>query len=331
MQLENHAESIQQLHATMQRLHANLTPDEFIEAVSIAFQDAGGSQSPMQDRFRQEPSFEHFREALEKAHGSCKLPVSILVLGCGRGLAGVPASFSTTVIHEIFAPGDITEIQELDITLAMLNNCVSSQSSITGLSGERYDLVVAHSLVHFVPSLAPFFSLVHRSLKPSGSFVLSHEPNARFWRNTACRNSLHRFRRVRRIRGLLRSLTRRVRPARHNPAAPPTSRLVTVNALLRERHELTGDLTEQEMRRIVDVHRPTTEYSSFRIGLDGFDFEELGRTYLSQFQLAWVASSGHLGYIDPSRLSAKWRRAEQRLSKAFPLDGSVFTSFWKLA
>lgn len=320
-----------QLQATMQRVNANLRPEDFIEAVSIAFQDAGASHSPMTDRFRREPSFDHFREALEKAHATCKLPAAILVLGCGRGFAGVPACFATTVVRDVFTPGDIAEIQELDVTPAVLSNYNSSPTSTAGLTCDRYDLVVAHSLLHFVPSLTPFFSLVHLSLKPSGSFVLSHEPNARFWRNTACRDSLHRFRRVRRVRGFLASLKKRFRHKPHQAVAATQSRLSRVNALLRERHGFSGDLTDEEMRRIVDVHRPTAEYSSFKIGLDGFDFEELGRTHLSHFRLAWLASSGHLGYNDPSRLPAKWQRTEQRLSKAFPCDGSVFTSVWKLA
>ena len=320
-----------QLQATMQRLKANLTPEQFIEEVSTAFQDAGASQSSVEDLFRKEPSFEHFREALERAHATCKAPAAILVLGCGRGFAGVPASFAATVVREVFAPADIAELREIDLTPAMLNNYNSSRSSIPVSAGERYDLVVTHSLLHFVPSLGSFFSLVHRSLKPSGSFVLSHEPNARFWRNTACRRCLHRFQRVRRLRGLLGTLKQRVRPARSKSAAAPQSRLHAVNAILRERHGFTADLTEEEMRRIVDVHRPPSAPSTFKIGLDGFDFEQLGRTYLSQFHLAWLASSGHMGYYDASRLSAKWKRAEQRLSNAFPLDGSVFTSLWKLA
>ena len=331
MQLENHADSMARLQATMQRLKANLTPEHFIEEVSTAFQDAGASQSSVESLFRKEPSFEHFREALERAHATCKGPASILVLGCGRGFAGVPASFAATVVREVFTPADMAELIELDLTPAMLNNYDASRRPIAGSAGQRYDLIVAHSLLHFLPGLASFFSLVHGSLKPSGSFVLSHEPNARFWRNGACRRCLHRLQRARRLRVILSALKQRVHPAASKSAAVPQSRLHTVNAILRQRHGFTADLTEEEMRRIVDVHRPPSAPSTFKIGLDGFDFEQLGRTYLSQFHLAWLASSGHMGYYDVSRLSAKWKRAEQRLSNSFPLDGSVFTSLWKLA
>jgi hypothetical protein len=161
-------------------------------------------------------------------------------------------------------------------------------------------------------------------------FILSHEPNARFWQNDACQTYLMRLDRYRRMRRMLRRFHPNVLLSHRQTAASKTpNRLIKLNAILQQRYDLVGDLSDEEMRRIVDIHRPTCRSSNFKIGLDGFDVKTLQSRCLSGFQLLWMATSGHLGYNEVSHLPQKWRKAERHLREAFPLDGSVFTAVWK--
>lgn len=313
----------------MERIGTDMAPAEFIEAVSIAFQDTNTHDDAITERFKSEDSFLQFQEALRRVRDASEQTCSVLVLGCGRGLAGLPASFATSVVREVFPHLNVQCVREFDIQPVMLRNG-NHEETTAALGAYEFDLVVAHSLLHFIPNPATVFSIVKHVLKPYGAFVLSHEPNARFWQNDACQRYLIRLDRQRQMRRMLRRFhPKNLLITRQTAASKKPTRLMKLNTILQERHNWAGGLSDEEMRRIVDIHRPTCGKSNFKIGLDGFDVEALQSKYLSGFQLFWIASSGHLGYNEASRLSPTWRKAEQHLREAFPLDGSVFTSVWK--
>jgi hypothetical protein len=192
-----------------------------------------------------------------------------------------------------------------------------------------WDLVVTHSLLHYIPNLGPVFDLIRRALSPSGGLITCHEPNARFWRNRECQVAVANLRKAR----LAQRLRRRLRPSHlfrwfRTKTLPVDSVSVGVNRYLAERHEFSAALTDEEICRLVDVHRPGSLPGTFRIGLNGFDTDDLGKTYLPDFRLLWTGSSGHLGYADASVFPPKWQGIEARLACEHPLAGSVFTAYW---
>lgn len=314
------------LSTVMSRVHARLEPAEFIEAVAIAFQEARNRESVevMDQRFRREASFQLFQKALGLALMRGGPAQSVLVLGCGRGFAGETADFAARVVQESFASPRGLQVRTLNVTP---RTCFQAPE----LAGtERtWDLVVTHSLLHYIPNLGPVFDLIRRALSPSGGLIVSHEPNARFWQSPECQAMVANLRKARR---LLR-LRRRLRPSHlfrrfRTKAQPVVSVSVGVNRYLAERHELSAPLTDEEIRRLVDVHRPGALPGTFRIGLNGFDTDDLGKIYLPDFRLLWTGSSGHLGYADASVFPPEWQRIEATLAAKQPLAGSVFTAYW---
>lgn len=103
-----------------------------------------------------------------------------------------------------------------------------------------------------------------------------------------------------------------------------------VNGILRERAGFAGDLTPQEIRRLVDVHVPDWFPGNFKIGLDGFDWEMLQANFLPNFKLEWVGTSGYLGpTCSPADMSRRWQQINSQLAAKYPLAGSNFSAFWR--
>ena len=101
-----------------------------------------------------------------------------------------------------------------------------------------------------------------------------------------------------------------------------------INRVLQTQHGFRSALSAVEISRIVDPHFPADGSAEFRIGCDGFDWDDLHCHLFPDFQLAWTGTSGHLGVIDRTRLDAKWLAEERRLSERYPLDGSGFSAVW---
>jgi SAM-dependent methyltransferase len=318
----------------MNRVGARLDPATFIEAVAVAFKDAQADDKPesMAQKFRTEPSFQLFQNALGLAQREAGAQ-SICVLGCGRGFAGEPADFALSVVREVFDSHKIKETFSLNLSPSLLRfdrkPLFVADPQTTAKEGE-VDLVVVHSLLHYVPEISKVFDLVRWLLKPRGGLIVSHEPNARFWHNPACQSAVAELQRSRRRRRLRRYLnrSRSLLQLRGRKTQPPTL-WDRVNMLLKERYQLAGPLTENEIRRLVDIHRPESVPRSFCIGLNGFDFDELSRIHLPGFHLEWIGTTGHLGYETSLSATSKWQRKAMALAEQEPLAGCVFTGYWK--
>ena len=321
------------LTALMDRVNVRLDPATFIETVAVAFKDAQAEHEceSMADKFRAEPSFQLFQNALRLAQRTGDRQ-SVLVLGCGRGFAGEPADFALTVVREVFDSTKIKKAAVLNLTPSILRldrGALFAHPQLAAKEGTS-DLVVAHSLLHYVPDTAKVFDLIRRLLKRCGGLIISHEPNARFWQDATRRSALEKLQRTRPHRRLRQYLnrSRTFRLLRKTRTRPPTI-WDRVNTLLKERCGLASPLAENEIRRLVDVHRPESVPGPFCIGQNGFDFDELSRIYLPDFRLQWVATTGHLGYVAPTSLTARWQRTAMALAEDNGLAGCVFTGYWR--
>jgi hypothetical protein len=316
----------ERLAAVAARVGAAMPPRSLPECVSTVFQelqDSGFGQD-MHQAFRRWPSYRDFRGALAASRSAMKAPLSILVLGCGKGHAGCGAAYAAGVIREIFEPSDIARLEEFDISP------IDIQGRLTGLGS--CDLLVTHSLVHFIPNLGSFFRSANRLIRAGGGYVMGHEPNRRYWMNPECRRVLERVRTAQKLRKRIRAL---LSPERYyarvrSRVAPPEPTLERrLNDILRRRRQLTSDLTTKEIRRLVDPHLPDGLDGNFMIGLEGFDWEELQSKYLPGMRPAWTATSGHMGRWNPADLSRRWQRRNAELAARYPDDGATFAVFWR--
>jgi SAM-dependent methyltransferase len=339
IRLVDHDRSLPRLRSTMNRVGASMPPQDFIYVVSNAYHEVEAQRHAidMHAYFRSSGGYRALKQALMAAKESFDQPVSILNIGCGAG-------YDLEVLREVFSPADVRKIVCCDISVDMQTIARKQARGypcrfVLGHAEEAlvygsYDLVITNAMIHHVADLEAFFGVLERNVRPGGGFVMGHEPNARYWRNPECMAVLNKLRAARRRR---RNTSKLLKPSRYFyklaqvlGVAGEETLETRINRILREHAGFTGDLTLQEIHRLVDVHVPNGADEEFKIGLDGFDWEELQRGLLSSFQLAWVESSGYMGETcSPSALPRRWREINDRLAAKYPLDGSNFSAFWR--
>jgi predicted TPR repeat methyltransferase len=325
--LEDNTASMAQLQAIMIRAQTHLAPGDFIRVVSTAFQREQATFSEQQqNELRNQSAFKTFLDVLRSASEACRKPVSVAVLGCGEGFAGLGPDFAAGVVKEVFNPRDLDSVTEIVVTPELLQ----SESRLTNLLrsiDSPVDLVVSFSFFHFIPCLHPLFWFLNQLVSPAGHLVMAHEPNSRYWRNPVLQDAFARLQRAKRFRRRLRVLRSSLLGRRPATVINRSAELLgLVNARLRREFAFKDDLKENELTRIVDVHRPEVFRSGFRIGLDGFDIAALQNGYLREFDLVNEFTVGHLGYNDPRLLPARWQKIERQLAATYPLDGCLVST-----
>jgi hypothetical protein len=280
--------SLQRVESVIRRVGARMNPDVFIETISLAYQKAQAEVMPdldMPSRFREGDSYADFVSSLTFALRDLGRPVSALVIGCGRGFAGCASDYAASVLHEV-GSHTVKAVDTLELTAQLLDQPKE------GLTME-YDLVITHSVAHFVPSLEAFFRYIRARVSDHGAFVLGHEPNAAFWNNPQIAALRDRRRRQLKYRIGVRKL---LSPSSYlgklknaDGAKMPISLTSAVNTILRSKFALRRELTSAEIAAFVDPHLPTN--SSFRVGQRGLDAALIAKNYLPGWALLKLDTS----------------------------------------
>lgn len=303
----------------MRRVGIQLDRAEFAAAVAESFRTVEPvSETVVQERFRKSHSYRDFRGMLRKA--ALHADGRVLAIGCGQGLAGRSAGYAAAVTREVY-PTALIESVNYSIG--------GSEPAAT-----PYEMVVTHSLLHFVFDFSPLCRFIDRSLAAGGSYIMANEPNARFWRNAQCVAELER---VSAADGRRRHLLKYAEPSRYWAKLVRTVRSLQsgpditagVNRLLRERFGMPGELTAKEILRIVDPHLRDQSAGTYRLGSDGLDWDNLAAGPLSAFHLEAARTSGYVMRDNPARIPERWRELDTDLARQFPLDGCSFTALWR--
>jgi hypothetical protein len=309
----------------MERVGWNAEPEEFLAMVALAYRHALRTVAPsgVEPLFREEASHGAFVDGLEQVCGRLHGPAEMLVVGCADDYLGCDARYAAEVLREVVPRQKIASVYSINLTRDDLHRPVRS------CGGLRFDLVVSHSLLHFIPELGAVLRRIVTSLPESGMYLMAHEPNARFWLNQELLEERRRMAAGELARGRrqqLFSLAAYTTKLRLIVGWRPPIDLVRVaNQDLRERHAFHAILSPHEMARIVDPHRPADGANEFRIGLNGFDARNLR---IGPNRLAWARSYDHLGYVDYRGLPDKWARRNRELEQAYPDDGVNWTALW---
>jgi len=244
----------------------------------------------------------------------------VLAIGCGRGFAGRSSGYAASVVREVFGPAEAAEVDRLDVTPELLSEV-----------REPYDIVVTHSLLHFVFEFRPLCRLIQNLVAPGGAYVMANEHNSRFWANPECvremKNVAAAESRGKRLRKLLdpeRYWRRIQRLGRPKPAWSDQ-----INQILRARFHLAADLTQKEIVRIIDPYMPDPYSGDCPIGKDGMNWADLENGPLAQMRLEHVVTSGYVMRSNPERVPEPWRALDEALSSRHPLDGFSYTALWR--
>jgi SAM-dependent methyltransferase len=306
------------LRDTMWRVGAVVRPAEFVAAVVDAWRAVEiVTEEEVQARFRASRAWRDFSDVLRMA----AMPgARVLAIGCGRGFAGRSSAYAASVVREVFHSAEVADIDRLDVTPELLSE-----------AREPYDIVVTHSLLHFVYEFRPLCRLVQSLVAPGGAYVMANEHNSRFWSNPECVRAMKaaaaaesRQKRIRKLFDPARYWRRIQRLGRPKPSWSDR-----MNEILRARFHLTADLTQKEIARIIDPYMPDPFSGECPIGKDGMNWADLEGGPLGQMRLERMVTSGYVMRSNPERLPQQWRAVDESLSAKFPLDGCSYTALWR--
>jgi SAM-dependent methyltransferase len=337
--LVDHDVSVARLETLIRRVGASMSGEEFIRAVNTAYYEveARHHTTEIHEYFHRSGAHGHFRQALATAAQWLPRPLAILDIGCGAG-------YDLEVIREVFPRDQVELLVGLDVSADMMDRAGATADGypcrmILGslndaLAYTPFHLVVTHAMVHHIPNLAYFFRMIDRALPPGGIYLMGHEPNRRHWENLDRMPLLRRLQAAARRRRVMRKF---LQPSRYIRRLGRMLGLVEdpsleskVNRILREQLGFTDNLTPKELHRLIDIHVPDRLPGDFRIGFNGFDWNELGSTMLGNFQITSLVTYGYtLEATSPKYSPKNWERWDAALAKEHPLDGIYFTALWK--
>jgi hypothetical protein len=302
---------------TIARVGSSLEIYKFFSVVVRAHHEAQDAVMPhdMYVKFKQSDSYAGFHAALGFSLNALARPCSILVVGAGAGYAGCSSEYARGVIRGL-GSAYVKNVESLELTPEMIQFPTRTEKS-------TYDLVVSHSLAHFVPMLSSFFTFVSAHIKFDGIFVMGHEFNAHFWTDPRIAQLRTRYQRRQRWEKIARNTLspsayfRWMRSTLCGSISP--SLWDVVNDILRDRHGFKDRLTPSEISALVDPHLPNG--SSYQVGLRGMDAHRVQKVYLPDFKLEHFNASEFPGLDEnkvlksdlPGRIfNAVYRRSPQR-------------------
>jgi hypothetical protein len=313
------------LHNIMERVGCQARPAEFLRLVNRIYRAAQKTLRVPDASFAHNTSHAIFRDALAEVSRRISRPARILVAGCGDYFAGCDAEYAARVVQNLI-PEKTKSIHTWNLTYADL-----AEPGKAGVKGQ-YDLLVTHSLLHFIAGLGGLLRCFSGLLVPGGMYLMAHEPNARFWLNRPLADEGRRILAAWTaddLRHRFFKLSTYLEKAKKMVQGPPMSLESRVNQGLAQRFGVGANLTALELARIVDPHRPPNGggEDGFRIGLNGFDRENLSRCGWDALP-AWIRTYSHLGGVDCAQLPKKWKQRYSELETLYPDDGAFWTAVW---
>ncbi len=317
------------LEALANRVGASVSAERLPHAVSLAYRRArqAGLHGDMVQRFRKGPGFPRFQQALQQALERTPMVAEVLVLGCGPGFVGQRSRYAKDVFVETITSACDVAIAMQDISRHKVDQLKRQRSRLA--DGGRYDLVISHSLLHYIPDFEPVLRAIGNALRPQGCYLMAHEPHARFWENAECVTAQREFFDVKQRPSGFRAWGQSLRSRWRGRQQVQNELHAGVNAQLQRWGVLSAPLTSDEIDRLVDPHRRPDPPTSCRFGQDGLDPAALIQHAVQGFELAWSQTYGHLGYLAPEQLHGEWKHRAAELQATYPHDGANITALFQ--
>jgi SAM-dependent methyltransferase len=306
------------LRDVMWRVGASVRPADFIVAIVDAWREVEVvTEEEVQDRFRATRAYRDFRAVLKSAS---RPAARVLAIGCGRGFAGRSSGYAASVVREVYSAAEVAHIDRLDVTPATFAD-----------PRGPYDLIVTHSLLHFVYEFRPICRMIDQLLAPGGAYIMANEPNSRFWNNPECVGEMKRIAAAESRENRLRKLAS---PSRYwarirRLGRAPKCWADEINAILRRQLNLTADLTPKEIVRVIDPYVPDPYPGACPIGQDGMNWTDFEAGPLATLVREHTVTSGYVKRSNPDQLDPRYRPLDERLAAQYPLDGCSFTALWR--
>lgn len=116
-----------------------------------------------------------YAHKLERTRAYLNSDMEVLELGCGTGSTALEQAPFVKSIEAVDISQRMLEIARGKADLAGVTNVAFTQAALESLVLEegRYDMIMAHSLLHLLDDRKVALEKIHRALKPGGHFVSS--------------------------------------------------------------------------------------------------------------------------------------------------------------
>jgi 2-polyprenyl-3-methyl-5-hydroxy-6-metoxy-1,4-benzoquinol methylase len=313
------------ISAIMSRYGARCTPEEFHAAVNVTFHNF---ESQVYDEIHSDMWAslpQEFALLVDDCLRECPnapAKMRLLDIGAGTGLA------SDCLLRTAIGPR-IASIDLLDTSPSMLQQATlrSARWNIPARSrlglindiphGELYELIVTCSVLHHVPDLQAFCTLVRRHQAPGGIVLHMQDPNADFLeKNPPPSTSKRRI-----LEQLARFTPRRIwgRVARELTGKQGEDYISKTNRALVDAAVIARPLKVEDLFAITDIHV---------ISGHGISLQTM-RQWLPEYACISQRSYSFFGKLW-SNLPADLRHEEERLATKNDLSGAHTAAAWLL-
>ncbi|NVK17289.1 MAG: class I SAM-dependent methyltransferase [Methylocystaceae bacterium] len=116
-----------------------------------------------------------YQQKLKKTQAYMTPEMSVLEIGCGTGTTAIYHAPYVNHIHAMDVSAEMVKIAEEKTKAAQIDNITYDCSDFDSLNvdNEKYDMVMAHNLIHLLPDRDAALNKINALLKPGGMFVSS--------------------------------------------------------------------------------------------------------------------------------------------------------------
>lgn len=129
------------------------------------------------DRYARKPVGDEaaYQKKLQVTRGYFRPDMEVFEFGCGTGSTAIAHAPHVKHIRAVDISSRMIEIAKGKAEADGVENVTFETAAIDGLDqpSERYEAVMAHSILHLLEDREPVIAAVHRMLKPGGIFVSS--------------------------------------------------------------------------------------------------------------------------------------------------------------
>ena len=123
------------------------------------------------------PIVEDYEIKLQKTRDVLQPTDRVLEIGCGTGSTAMRHANDAALIHSVDVSPEMVRIATEKARAASIENVTFEVSDIASLpvSDDRYDVIMAHSVLHLLPDLPTVFRQLRHLLKPGGLLIANSQ------------------------------------------------------------------------------------------------------------------------------------------------------------
>ncbi len=305
-----------------------INKEKLVIRVNEIFHDIEGKdyQKKHKDIFTGEAL--RWQKTAKKYFQNYKSPITVLDIGTGTGFIPIKTAEYLSE-KDRFICSDISqemlEVSKNNISTANFK-CKIEYLKLDGTSINvgKATIITINSVVHHIPNLKIFFTILNSIVPIGGRIIIGHEPNSLFYSEKQLVNKYLFFEKLFSPKKLILSILRfakinillkRILAKKKN-----NSVLNKINKILLHERLINKNLSVDDINKMVDYHSPTAGAKIDKT--KGINIEEIRKMYLPNFETEYFETYNFLSKM--SNKNIFMRKLNKSLSKKHKGKGATF-------